>query len=381
MTGIGKRNMLFIGFAMAVALVMLPIPSASAQATSCGLLSGQIVSTLNAQEPWYCPISNQVTGQWENWLPVMLIVTMISFFLAAIIFMVGVALNSAKIRNYGAAEFYEAVATAIIVIAFVYICAVLFGLGPGSLVANINPYATAFHLIGSTIGNAQNMYSSIFNANFLLSESTSVTIGFGGPMASLARTSFGNAEVVAAGASSFLNVWSTLITVLFIDPGTALSKLLIDGMAILYAEYYLLVFFSVAAIPVFLVPGVMFRALLPTRGLGGVMIAAAIGFYLVMPALFATVYFFTAPGLVRDMSMANAQMKSIVQNGSGAAVTSSQSPIVQALLNSQAALSGFWMLVLFYPIMIISFVYSFIVELSKLIGGTYRATSRLRSFI
>ena len=39
------------------------------------------------------------------------------------------------------------------------------------------------------------------------------------------------------------------------------------------------------------------------------------------------------------------------------------------------------MLVLFYPVMIIAFVYSFIVEISKLIGGTYRATSRMRSFI
>ena len=126
----------------------MPATGPLAAAQSCGLLSGQIANTITSNEPWYCPISNQVTNQWESWLPVMLVVTLISFFLAAIIFMAGVALGSAKIRNYGAAEFYEAIATAIIVVAFVYICAVLFGLGPGALSPEINPYATAFNLMG-----------------------------------------------------------------------------------------------------------------------------------------------------------------------------------------------------------------------------------------
>jgi hypothetical protein len=383
--------MFFIGIVLAAGLLVL-LPSMAAAQTitipnipgqqntaSCGLLSGPIASVIAANEPWYCPISNQVTTQWEKWLPVMLVVTMISFFLAAIIFMVGVALGSAKIRNYGAAEFYEAIATAIIVVGFVYICAVLFGLGPGSFVAYINPYSTAFHLIGSTISNAQNMYSSIYNVNFPLSETVSVTIDIGGLDSNLVRQSFGNAEASAAGTAVFQNIYKMLITVLFLDPGTALSRLLIDGMAVLYGEYYLLVFFSVAAIPVFLIPGIIFRALLPTRGLGGVMIAMAIGFYLIMPTLFATVYFFTAPGLIKDMSLANAQMQGIAV--SGTIITSPQSPVVQYLANSQSALSGFWMLVIFYPVMIIAFVYSFVVEISKLIGGTYRATGRLRGFI
>ena len=100
----------------------------------------------------------------------MLVVTLMSFFLAGIIFMVGMLLGSARIRNFGAAEFYEAVATAIIVVAFVYICAVLFGLGPGALVANINPYATAFHLMGGTITTAQAMYTSIYNVYFPISQ-------------------------------------------------------------------------------------------------------------------------------------------------------------------------------------------------------------------
>jgi hypothetical protein len=349
---------------------------------ACGLLSPQLASTITAQEPWYCPISNQVTNEWKQWLPVMVIVTLIAFLIASVIFMAGVALGSAKIRSYGLAEFYEAIATAIIVGAFVYVCAVVFGLGPGVLVGGINPYATAFNLMGSTIASTQNMYSSIYASYIPLSESTSVSIGISGPEAGLTRkVYFASAEVAAAESAVFLNVYDFLITVLYLNPAEALSKLLVEGISVLYGEYYLLVFFSVAAIPVLLVPGIIFRALLPTRGLGGVMIAMAIGFYLVMPALFSAVYFFTAPGLTKDINLANAQMQSIAL--SGGVVTSPQSPLVQDLNNSQAALSGFWMLVLFYPVMIIAFTYSFIVQISKLIGGTYQSTAmgRIRRFI
>jgi hypothetical protein len=354
------------------------LPAVS-QPTSCGLLSGGIATTIAANEVWYCPISNQVTSQWESWLPVMLVVTMIAFFLSGIIFMVGTLLGSARIRNFGAAEFYEAVATAIIVMAFVYICAVLFGLGPGALVANINPYATAFHLMGGTITTAQSMYTSIYNVYFPISQRVSTVVSISGSASNLAKGSSSIAYLAASVTGIFTSGRAFLDTILYLDPANAISQLLIDGMAVLYAEYYLLVFFSVAAIPVFLIPGVIFRALLPTRGLGGVMIAMALGFYLVMPALFATVYFFTAPGLIQGMSTANAQMQ--VVGLSGLTITSPQSPAIVALTGSQQALSSFWMLVLFYPVMIIAFVYSFVVEVSKFIGGTYRATSRIRSFI
>ncbi len=347
----------------------------------CGLLSGQIATTINAKYPWYCPISQQVTNQWEGWVPVMLIVTLISFLLAGLIIMVGQALGSAKIRNYGAAEMYEAIATAIIVVAFVYICAVIFGLGPGALVGNINPYATAFHLMGSTIASAQGIYSSIYSSYVPLAETTSVTIDISGPEAGLTRSSFAQAEATAAESAVFLNVYSFLITVLFLNPASALSQIIIEGMAVLYGEYYLLVFFSVAAIPVFLVPGIIFRAILPTRGLGGVMIAIAIGFYLVAPSLFAAVYYFTAQNVITSMNVANNQLQQAAY--SGGVVTSSQSPLVTDLNNAQSAMSGFWMLILFYPAMIIAFTYSFVIQLSKLIGGTYQqqAMGRLRRFL
>jgi hypothetical protein len=236
--------------------------------------------------------------------------------------------------------------------------------------------------MGGTIASAQSMYSSIYTSYIPLSESTSVAVAIGGPEAGYYRSiKYAASEITAAESQIFLNAYDFLITVLYLNPADALSKLLSEGIAVLYGEYYLLVFFSVASVPVLLIPGIIFRALLPTRGLGGVMIAMAIGFYLVMPALFSAVYFFTAPGLTKDVNIANAQMQSIALTGG--IVTSPQSPLVQDLNNSEAALSGFWMLVLFYPVMIIAFTYSFIIQISKLIGGTYQSTAmgRVRRFI
>jgi hypothetical protein len=370
-------------------LLMLPMLSVLSsllggnQTAGCANLAhyGNLITSVTANEPWYCPINQQITNQWEKYLPALLIVTLISFLLAGIILMVGQALGSARIRGYGAAELYEATATAIIVAGFIYVCAVIFGVGPGALVGAINPYATAFHLMGSTITSAQNIYTSIYRSYVPLSESASVSISVGGPEASLTRTNFATGEVFAGGIGLFANVYTFLISVLYLNPAAALAKIMVEGMAVLYGEYYLLVFFSVAAIPVFLVPGVIFRALLPTRGLGGVMIAIAIGFFLVMPSLFAVVYYFTAQTVITSMNVANSQMQAA--SYAGGAVTGPQSPLVQDLNNAQSAMSGFWMLVLFYPFMIIAFTYSFIIQFSKLIGGTYQqqAMGRLRGFL
>lgn len=374
-----------------ILLLLLPMlqigaPGNPSVPQSCGLLSGQIVNTITNQEPWYCPISNQVTHEWESWLPVMLVVTMISFLLSAVILMAGVALGSAKIRSYGVAELYEAIATAIIVIAFVYICAVLFGLGPGNLVAKINPYATAFNLLGTTISSAQGMYLNIYKIYFPLAGVASTSISFPSPSAGIREASPTLNKAIAsktfgAGAGTIASAFSYIISLFFLDPANALANILLQGMAVLYAEYYLLVFFSVAAIPAFLIPGIIFRAILPTRGLGGVMIAVAIGFFLVMPSLFATVFYFTAPGAIRGMTVASAQMQGIAVTGQP--ITNPNSPAILALTGAQQSLSGFWMLVLFYPLLIIAFTYSFIIELSKLIGGTYQrgAMGRLRRFI
>jgi hypothetical protein len=142
-----------------------------------------------------------------------------------------------------------------------------------------------------------------------------------------------------------------------------------------------MIFFATAAIPAFLIPGVILRAIFPTRALGGVMIALAIGFYLVMPTLFAVAFYFTAPSAMLSIQAATAQITRFGASPAAQAI-SPQSPLVVQLNNVNASLSGFWLLILFYPSLIIAMTYTVIQELSRLIGGATVTTSgRIRRFI
>lgn len=361
----------------------------SAASQQCGLLPGPVAAQISANESWYCPINNQVYQQWTTYLPIMLLVTLLAFMIAAIIFMVGNALQSPKIRSFGISELYEALATTIIVIAFVYVCAVLFGLVPGAFVGAINPYATSFNLISTTIATAQSMYSTIYRTYLFWAPLASLNVELSGAGTGIIKTIIssvggtlggGLTKLFSSGIQTIPLAFSGLIQVLILEPAQAIAGFLADGIYVLYGEYYLLEFFAVAAIPIFLIPGVIFRAIMPTRALGGVLIAMAIGFYLIMPTLFATVYYFTAPSLIKGMNVASGQLLAFGTASAGGAVTAS-SPVVQDLQNAQSALNGFWMLILFYPSIIISITYAFIEQLAGLIGGNYRSSGRLRSFL
>ncbi|MDE1871079.1 MAG: hypothetical protein KGI06_02455 [Candidatus Micrarchaeota archaeon] len=346
--------------------------------TGCGLVLGSIASQISTNEPWYCPINQQIYSQWVGYLPLGIAMVLISFFIAGIIFMIGVALNNTRIRNFGVGELYEAIATAIIVVAFLYLSAVMFGLLPGLYVADINPYATAFNLMTKTIGTAEQMYTSLFNVYFSLSFATSpqVILNIGGALSGLAKTLL---NFIGYAPQLFVNLLTIPITIFFLDPAVAIGGFLVDGIAALYAEYYLLVFFSVAAIPVFLVPGVLFRSLFPTRALGGILIAFAFGFYLVMPALFAVAYYFTAPTVQRDMGLSTLQMQRLGNTEQNAA--SATSPLAEQLSNVKSSLNGFWLLIFFYPPLIIAITYAAIREIANFIGRAPFTAGRMRSFI
>lgn len=358
---------------LAVSLSIIP-----AATPKCGLASSTQASQISQNEPWYCPINQQIYSEWSNYLPIALLVVFISFGIAGIIFMAGVALNSNKIRNFGIGEFYEALATAIIIAAFLYLCAVVFGILPGTYVGKINPYATAFNLMTQTIGTAEQMYTALFKVYLSVSyvTSTSVTIAFGGTLGKSASTLLNILDFIP---QIFVNAVTIPATIYFLDPAVAIALFLTDGIMALYAEYYLLLFFSIAAIPVFLIPGVIFRAIFPTRALGGILIAMAFGFYLIMPSLFAVAYYFTAPTVQRDMGLSTLQMQSL--NALPNSVTSQSSPLVQQLSGVKSSLNGFWLMIFFYPALIIAITYTMIREIANFVGRAAQVSGRLRVFI
>lgn len=241
-------NKMFRLLVVAVALALL---TSLAHSQDCGLLPSTVQQQVQTNQPWYCPINQQIYSEWAGTMPLAFVAVLVSFMIAAVIFMAGVAFGSDSIRNFGIGEFYEAIATAIIVGAFLYICAVMFGILPSIAVGTINPYATALNLITSTITSAQNMFTSMYNTYMSLSYMISPQIipSIGGPASATIGTLIGSIPQV------IINVISIPITIFVLDPTVAISSFLADGISILYAEYYLMVFFATAAIPAFLVPG------------------------------------------------------------------------------------------------------------------------------
>ncbi len=336
----------------------------------CASLPSSISGALGGYT-WYCPINYAIYQQWQTELPIAVVAVLLAFSIASIAVMIGIAFKSDRIRNFGIAEIYEAIASAIIVGIFVYVCAVMFGVFPGILVGAINPYATALNLITSTLGTAQNLFSSIYNVYYVLKWVLAQDI------------TYSSAYGASFSLQSTLSFLTLPLSIGFLDPARAIAFFLVDGMLALWSEYYVLVFFSIAAIPVFIVPGVVFRAFLPTRALGGTMMAIGISFYLVMPSMFAIAFYLTSPSVQSSMSASAAQMNRFGSDASSAAANAAgpDSPLAMQLQNVQANMSSFWLLVLFYPALIIGMVYATIAQFSSFLGGTYGNANKIRSFV
>ena len=222
---------------------------------------------------WYCnSINHLVYQQWSSDFPIALIAANIAFLVAVLIFMFGVALKNDRLRLFGIGEIYEALASFLIVIMFMFIAAVLFGLLPGIVSGSINPYTTSLTYISSTIGTSSTMLYSLFTIAAVERYYSTISIQvYSGP----------------SSAETILGLVAAAIINNFFWPAWTVITFLIEALVSLYTQFYGILFLMYAAIPVFLAPGVIFRSLLPTRHLGGMLIAIAIGFYFVMPTLFS----------------------------------------------------------------------------------------------
>ncbi|MDE1833056.1 MAG: hypothetical protein KGH58_01415 [Candidatus Micrarchaeota archaeon] len=380
-----------------LAMLMSTGGLASAQTTppvstaGCGLLPSGISQQVSASAPWYCAINQQIYDQWSKYLPLAFAAVVLSFTIAGAIVMVGIAAKNDKIRNFGTGELYEAIATALIVAGFMYLSAVCFGLIPSLAVGSINPYATSFHLIGQTLTTSQQLYTQMYNTYFYYSYILSINFDFNYISPAQAQA---NAQARSQNPNAQLQsysfeptpltqiIYKTPIIIFISDPARAIGAFLIDSMLVLYAEYYALMMFASAAIPAFLIPGIVLRSMFPTRALGGFMIALGISFFLIAPTLFALAFYFTSPTLQTGMQTSISQLSQFSTGPSSQpSAISASNPLVSALGQIPQNISAFWLLALFYPALIIAMVYAFVTQLSRFIGGASRTGSRLRAFI
>lgn len=351
------------------ALLPTAPPTSVAQAPSVNLAGcaeiPYISQTVNSLAPWYCSqINIAAYNAWKGWEPVALLAVLVSFFIGVAIFVSGIVLRNSKIRIFGTGEIYEAIATAIIAVMFTFFAAVMFGLLPGFVTGPIDPYNSSLVYINQTISATENLIQSAFFVNMIASFYSSI-----------------NLEISTSGLplSAIFTTFSAAIDTAFVVPAWAIAQLLMAGLLVLHTEFYLLLFGMYAAIPVFLIPGIILRALLPTRSIGGMFIAVSIGFYFVLPILFSVAFVLTNQGLLHSLESETAAFN---QYGAGTGAEqnaiSPTSPLVETLGNVRSTLGAFWLSILFYPALILAMTYALITTIADFIGGMATTSSRLR---
>ena len=336
---------------------------------------------VQSQAPWYCSQINQALAKyWAAWGPVALLAVFVSFSIASVIFGAGTLLRSEKVRAFGIGEYYEAVASAIIVIAFMFLSGVLFGIIPGILTGPINPYNTALNYTAGTANSLTGEVVQLFDLAALDGFWINVKLEFcgQGPTGSTCEPTSPLAQA-SPGLNDIMEIGGVAVNYLFYIP--AISMIDIQGfiLGLLDTEFWIVLIFMYIAIPVFLIPGIVLRSLIPTRGMGGMMIAVAIGFYMVMPLLFSVAYYFTHTAVLQQSNQATVNLQRYGA-GVGAQVNalSPTSPLVQVIQSIQSGMEAYWLAALFYPTLIIALTYAIILQIAELIGGMAQLSSRLR---
>jgi len=362
-------------------LMMIGTTLANAQSAGGPCATNQL--DIQNLAPWYCSSINQaVYNVWQQWLPVGFAVMTVAFLIAALLFMLGIALRSQRLRDFGVGEIYEATATAIIVIIFMFIAAVMIGILPSLFTGPQNPYVTSLTYITSTITQTTTLITSLFNIYSVDAYYSSYSLNVAlGPEGTKGTGGFGNVATSAITnlvTNYVLPAFKGAIDLFFLLPAQIVAYLLMDGLLILNVEYYILIFAMYAAIPVFLLPGVILRAFIPTRGLGGMFMAIAIGFFFIMPLLFAVAFYFTQAGVATSLTQASQQLNQFGQ-GTGAEqnAVSASSPLVSTLNDIQSSMGSYWLSILFYPALIMAITYFAIVTIADFIGGFAHSSGTL----
>jgi len=333
------------------------------------LLSLLLTSTIFAQiysgySGYSCSNTNNnfIAIEYCEYAPDLVIAILINFLIAALFFLVGSALKNERWRSMGVGELYEAIAGALIVGLFLYIAYVFLVVVPGSLAPTVvqgsaSPITFTLSTINSMESSLEGAFSDAYNNYFswMALLSTEVKLEAGGV----------TLPSINIGAFGFPFLITSVL------PDYAIAQFIIDAMYILWAEYFMIVYSTLMAIPMFILPGIFLRAFFPTRGFGSMMIAVGMGFLIVMPTLFA--FAFSA---VCGASGGTANLNSCNLGG----VIPSEA---QGLFNNQMSnyIAPFWVLILFIPALVLALTYAFITTTANFLGQAPTMGGRIRAFI
>ena len=405
----GRRSRRLILPILLAFFSIIVLSSPAAAGSVCGNPSTPFPSPFSitlSQGYYQCVISQS----WNGLMPLAVVAVLIAFTIAAIIFMLGTAFKSDRIRNFGIGELYEAVATALIVGMFITISNMLVYVPSAILntasttsfsnpallsVATTDPFTFTLTSLSILTTDVETIYNELFNGPFLGESIYNINQPPGsgpnywytvhpncyGPICGyinvhpLITIDYSVEAVEGISLSNLISAldrWNPIgpllqltvsQTVLLPDIGAA--GFMIDALYVLWSEFYLILFFAFIG-PLLVAAGAIFRAFIPTRAFGGMLIALGVGFYLVMPTLFAFMFTVLPP------SCAQANL-----GACGQISTNLYTSIVTSSITS--ALDPLWLYILFYPLFAISLTYVFVTQFGNLIGATAQMGGRLRA--
>lgn len=247
--------------------------------------------------------SSKLGAQGGSWYPLAILAILTTIFAIALIYMAGTALHAEGLKKYARAELLQTAASALMI---VFAVALIYELSGGG----------AFAILGKVLGEGSSLgCAAAPGGRFLLWENNP---GFGsGPIAAFqckTQERINGAEACYADIYSknkFQEAQTSFCISFFgfpvycydwdlqkhadVEQAHLLATKLVSILIALHAEFALAGYVGSTMLPVFLPLGLVLRIFPFTRGVGGLFIAMAIGFYFIWPT-FAVL---SDPSLIR----------------------------------------------------------------------------------
>lgn len=313
-------------------------------------------------EPWSAtPVA--VEGVWNVWQPVALTAVVTAFLVVALAYMLGIALNLDGLRKWAKSEFYQALASAVIVGGLIFMIDIMLNEGFQTMIGGMNPYKKAYVYLDGVMSSLYYIYINVYRTNFLLEFLASFTI-----YSNAVGFDLSPLEIILSPLSEHFHFQAYVVTMAAIL--TAFQRALIH-------------LFYNTGFTVFIPAGVLLRIFPWTRGAGGLLIAIGIGLSIVYPIMFTFVAMMSEnPSEVRNK--ANELGNSIggfdlsefgaCASDFGVMADFATEKALSPQLKAASAwilgwLSSVWLKIFYYPMLVLIVTFTFIRTISPLLGA------------
>lgn len=326
----------------------------------CDINTGECIT---GSARWYGACYDQLQAQWHTWGPIALLAVMVSFLIVAVAYMIGIGFNLRELNMWAKSEFYQAMASAALVVFLLSITYVMLDEGLAHIIGvHINPFRQAYDYLHELIITLEFW----FNYNY----------AWVAPLEAAASLA------IYQNAVGFVVYPLVFLKPLIIEPLHFINNYIIQVLLVCYMQLALLGFIQRSMFNVFLPLGVILRSFPPTRGAGAFMIAFAIGFFIVFPTVFSFILQMTEEKQELESRLAVDEVETLGVNleefnacesdfeALSEFAEKTTDPEITSKINQYASfLPDIIMKMVFFPMVIFGLTISFIRMLAPILGA------------